>query len=697
MTPADAERFARRIHRYELDESGGPFVEHLERVAALVAEDGGPRERMAAWLHGTLATGIRPCDLAIHGVPPAVIRIIAAVTPGQRPRPWHRQHAWISERAARVRSCPGAPLVLRAVISDRYRPGALVNGYQAWMDAELLTWADIPLPGGLPAERTRGSRPDVTSLLAQLTPDSPGRWEAARKLADAGEPTAILPLVSAYLAAKAGDPRWDGPALRGRGHYELATWLDHAINRPARPGDPALAVALLEMAAHPDEDVRARAVRGLAGIPGRLAVVERALSDDSPQVVTEALRSLPPERVSALAGQVIALARRPGHYWSPPRLQALRKLGVAADPRARDLLLAALPEHGMSLGREALTCLVADPDPAISDALIAMLRAQGPRTERGRTVAAFILGERRVRKAAADLAGTLADSFREDGGYQVARACIEALGKIGNGPAAVTALGVVSASSWELRYTGYEDLAVFALRALAHFDDLRVTEIALAAADDAYPDVREQAVRLLAARGDQRAVPRLLMACGGPLAPAALRGLIRLADERAVPTLNRILETSTDRQVLHLAGRALARSARHPVGICPRWYPRSPSLPQLRAYIWARGEHGQAELRDRLPEYLTHPDELVRARTAAALGKIGDPGYAEALAVTLGDISPRVRANAATALGKVATAPGRAGSDRDRAHNWLDRLRHDPHSAVRAAATAALARLGSRS
>jgi (p)ppGpp synthase/HD superfamily hydrolase len=50
MTPAGAERLARRLHKYELDESGALYVEHLARLAGLVAEaGGGPRHLMAAW------------------------------------------------------------------------------------------------------------------------------------------------------------------------------------------------------------------------------------------------------------------------------------------------------------------------------------------------------------------------------------------------------------------------------------------------------------------------------------------------------------------------------------------------------------------------------------------------------------------------------------------------------------------------
>jgi hypothetical protein len=48
MIPAGAERLARRIHRYHLDESGGPFAEHLARVAELVREAGGGAHQVMA-------------------------------------------------------------------------------------------------------------------------------------------------------------------------------------------------------------------------------------------------------------------------------------------------------------------------------------------------------------------------------------------------------------------------------------------------------------------------------------------------------------------------------------------------------------------------------------------------------------------------------------------------------------------------
>jgi HEAT repeat protein len=214
--------------------------------------------------------------------------------------------------------------------------------------------------------------------------------------------------------------------------------------------------------------------------------------------------------------------------------------------------------------------------------------------------------------------------------------------------------------------------------------------------------VRERAIRMLAARGDQRATPRLLVACDGPLAVVALRGLIRLADERAMPTLIRLLTTATDRPILHLAGRCIVASARKPPSI-PLW--STAPLPQLRAYIWVRGELGTTSRFDKLADYLTHQDERVRASTAAALGKIGDASCAGKLAAALNDISPRVRASAATALGKIALvataspaepafpSPPSPGVIADLARHWLEPLRDDAHPSVRMATAAALRKL----
>jgi HEAT repeat protein len=287
-----------------------------------------------------------------------------------------------------------------------------------------------------------------------------------------------------------------------------------------------------------------------------------------------------------------------------------------------------------------------------------------------------------------------------NGDPEVALACIKALGKIQD-PAAIPALGEAC------RHRG-SFIRDTALQALFWSDEPQVTEIALAAAEDFSPKVRDRAVRLLAARGDRRATSRLISACEGPLRPVALRGLIRLADERAVPALIRALRTGTDQQALHLAGRAIIASAREPLGHS-LWSGWTPSLPQLREAIWVLGELGEAANVLYPGQFLRHRDEAVRARTAAGMGKAGNP-VPPSLTAALADVSPRVRASAATALAAIATSPPREVSDSaawsmrrysthtyitaDQVREWLTPLRDDPHPSVRTAAAAALRRLG---
>ena len=85
MNLAGTRRLALRLHRGEIDDTRHAYVEHLERVAALVAVYGGDEaQQMAAWLHGAGRTGLRPRDLAALGVPGRVVQIVAALTPGTR-------------------------------------------------------------------------------------------------------------------------------------------------------------------------------------------------------------------------------------------------------------------------------------------------------------------------------------------------------------------------------------------------------------------------------------------------------------------------------------------------------------------------------------------------------------------------------------------------------------------------------------
>ena len=145
MNLAGTRKLARRLHRGEIDETRHAYVGHLERVAALVAAYGGDEvQQMAAWLHGAGWTGLRPRDLAALGVPGRVVQVVAALAPGQ---PWEPAEA----RAARVKACRTAAVVLRADVTDLARPQAQAAWGSRWRfrAAELrrlLDLAGIPVP-----------------------------------------------------------------------------------------------------------------------------------------------------------------------------------------------------------------------------------------------------------------------------------------------------------------------------------------------------------------------------------------------------------------------------------------------------------------------------------------------------------------------------------------------------------------------
>lgn len=594
MTPASAERLARRVHRWDLDESGLPFVSHLERVVAQVITAGGPREQMAVWLHALPKSSAAIPDSVARRIPPAVLRIIDAVA--HRPGEPYRAHA------ARISSCPGADLVLHAFMTDKYRPGTTIRRYVADYDRALLSELRLPLPTVLSAP-----------------------W-----------------------------PARDLPVSK----RPLPTGPDMETSAPSVP----------------------------ANEPGQSRSIEWALAQDNARIVAEALRALSPDQVTEVFDQVAVIARRQGPRWSLARATAMNKLTAAPGPRVRDFLAevrAEMLEDVAARGLRdpaAVRDLIVDQDSRVVPALIAQLWEGAP----GMAGAAFILGEKRAGEAVPALVSALYDGVA--GGkapfsyFHAVCACITALAKIADS-AAVPALAETCHKG---RAPATRSLALEALR---RFDDPALTEIGLAAAEDPDPDVRTQAVRLLAARGDARAVPRLLVACDGSAASIALRGLARLGDERSVLTLVRLMRSETDRAVLHLAGRALARSARKD----PQLYPGMLPLPQLLACIWVLGELRIRERHPTLQRFLTHRHEAVRARTAAALGKIGDPASAKHLAAALGDISPRVRAAAAAALGFVASA---ADPDmREQAMQALRPLVADEQPTVRLAANAALDRL----
>jgi HEAT repeat protein len=656
MNLAGTRRLALRLHHGEIDETRRAYAEHLERVAALVASYGGDEvQQMAAWLHGIGRTGLAPRDLAALGVPGRVVQIVAALTPAQ---PWEPAGA----RAARVRACRTAAVVLRADVADLARPQAQAAWGSRWRyrAAELgclLDLSGVPVPEDLDGVDVAGSRADVAGLLSSLDPDSPGRWAAVAALGECGDLCAAGALADAYLAGAAGDPRW------AAGQTQLRAALAR-IACQTRRADSIQEAWLVSLAAQHDAFLRATAIRCLAGLGGHDQLIVTALSDDSPLVVDAALASI--DSAEGLAGTLAQIAGRLDRGWTRPRRRAVRLLAKAGDRGARAVLVPALAADGMGLGADVINSVLAWQDHDSVTAVLARLVRSGAR---GRAAAAYLLGELRAGQTAGDLIAALAQD-PADADFRVA--CIEALGKLAD-PAAVHVL----ASQAGHRYPW---VRVSALIALSRIDHPDVATIALAAADDFDPDVRDRAIRVLAASGGRDATARLLACCDGPLAPVALRGLARIGDERAVASLTRLFLTTQDRRVRHLAGRALARSARR----APSLYLASAATPaQARAAAWVLGEIGDKDSYRTLTTMLTHRDALVRARAAAALGRVASPEAAPALRAALADISPAVRAAAVTSLGRLGVAD---------AATWLEACLADSHPAVRSAAQAAIRR-----
>ena len=656
MNLAGTQRLARRLHQGEIDETGHAYVGHLARVAALVAAYGGDEaQQMAAWLHGVGRTGLQPRDLAALGVPGRVVQIVAALTPGQ---PWEPAEV----RAARVRGCPPAAMVLRADVTDLARPQAQAGWGSRWRfrGAELrrlLDQAGIPAPADLAAPDVAGSA-DITGLLPRLDPDRPGRWAAVAALGESGDLRAAKALVGAYLAGAAGDPRW------AAGQTQLRAALSR-IARQARPADSGQEAWLASLAAHDDAFLRAMAIRCLARLRGSEQLIVTALADDSPLVVTAALASV--DSAEGLAAPLAMIAGRLDRGWIWPRRQAVRLLAKTGDPGARALLVPAMAADGMGLGADVIKTVLAWED---HRPVIPVLADQVRSGARGRAAAAYLLGELRAGETAGDLIAALA---QDPADVQFRVACIEALGKLAD-PAAVPVLAGQASHR-------YPWVRVSALIALSRIDHPDVAAIALAATDDFDPDVRSRAIRVLAARGGQDATARLLAHCDGPLAPVALRGLARIGDERAVASLTRLFLTTQNRRVRHLAGRALVRSARRAPSL---YLPPGATPGQARAVAWVLGEIGAEQSCRTLCAMLAHRDALARARAAAALGKIANQEAAPALRAALTDISPAVRAAAATSLGRLGVSE---------AATWLEAPLVDSHPAVRAAAQAAIGRL----
>lgn len=87
----NAEQLARRAHAEQTDKAGRPYVEHLERVAGRMDDDG---QRAVAWLHDVIEdTTANAEDLIRAGIDRGVVADVEALT-----REPHERYAGYIER-----------------------------------------------------------------------------------------------------------------------------------------------------------------------------------------------------------------------------------------------------------------------------------------------------------------------------------------------------------------------------------------------------------------------------------------------------------------------------------------------------------------------------------------------------------------------------------------------------------------------
>ena len=622
-------RVAARLHRGDVDDRGEPYLAHLDRVAGLVRACGGDRTvQMAAYLLGVSSTGVSWCDLLQMGVPLPVYRLVEAAMP-QPLEPF-------DQRWTRLRRNRRAALLYAADLADDCRPPRPASGARIAWPARVQLYAQ--------ARQLAGEQrlPPVPVLDDDpLRPPSipPGGRDAFhRLLAEAG-------------AEPYGSPRW----------RQLHAALFGAVR------DPSLRDNLWPLTTDPRPWIRALALHGLASAGAAAQVaIETALDDPEPTVVAAAVAALSDDRVRRRATRLIELLGRADPRWRAVRRHCALRLRTLDDPSARAAIARGIRDQDGTVSQLAAQALVENADPAVVPELIDILRAGAGDL----TKVAYVLGRYRAREAIP----TLADAVRRaPHNGTLGYACAVALGVIGT-PAAGPPLAEAATSGTPL-------VRETALRMLRRVPGPASADVALVAVDDPDPAVRQEAVRLLACRGDARAVPRLIGLVDSRHARVALSGLLRLRDPRAVATALQVVATAPDKTTRHLAGRVVLASATGPIwGIAPL------DLPGRRAYAWILGRTGSRDRSAWLIDELTARDEILRARCADALGRVGATHAAEHLRTALHDVSPKVRANAATALGGLGQAD---------AATWLTPGLTDTHADVRAAAAAALRRLPS--
>jgi HEAT repeat protein len=457
--------------------------------------------------------------------------------------------------------------------------------------------------------------------------------EALTKFPDPSQLATFLAVVPSDRRADAVRLVWEAsgrpvlPDLRNL-LADPATEVRVAVIDIARDADdPASIEAVARLlATDASPDVRAAAVRAIAGAEGGLPNVIGALADTDPHVRATAVEWMP-SSPAAEVGPVLAHALT--DLDERVRLAAIERLaGVSSSEPA--LAWSALRQCRIEERDELLDAFQRTNQSLILE--IALEHLYSPDQEE-RTLAVEMTGWGASQAAVESAIRALGDPVPE-----VRRAAVGALGRLRD-RSAVAALGKTLADP-------DADVRVGAVRALGVIDDEGVLAFLVAALKDPDHRVRETTSHVLTEWSSPAVAKRL----AGVLAVPSLR-------DSAADLLRRIGPTSVELLIdVLIQGSAEIRSTVGPlldqiVGI-DEFLGRMDSLEperRLRA-IEALGAIAGPPAVEALTRSLSDPDERIRLRATQWLGELGDPLAAEAVRRLVDDPVPEVAAAARQAL-----------------------------------------------
>ncbi|MFE5614208.1 HD domain-containing protein [Streptomyces sp. NPDC056470] len=119
LTPAQVEALAREGHAHQKDETGRPYLEHVQAVVDGVRKRGGSDEQVtAAWLHDTIENDVLSREwLTTAALPQHVKELVDAMTK----RPGEDDEAY----TRRILATPGARLIKEADLAHNTDPARL--------------------------------------------------------------------------------------------------------------------------------------------------------------------------------------------------------------------------------------------------------------------------------------------------------------------------------------------------------------------------------------------------------------------------------------------------------------------------------------------------------------------------------------------------------------------------------------------